>query len=130
MGCIFNNNLSNLTVSDLRLWVHLGCSEQEKYHAQCVSFDIDIVFSEAPQGTLSDDLKDAFCYAEATKLIKITIENKRYNLIEHLAADVHNILTTSLKKQMFNDATLSVTVIKLSPPVADIHGGVSFTYRS
>ena len=81
MGCIFNNNSSNLTVSDLRLWVHLGCSEQEKYHAQCVSFDIDIVFSEAPQGTISDDLKDAFCYAEATQLIKITVENKRYNLM-------------------------------------------------
>jgi dihydroneopterin aldolase len=130
VGCIFNNNSSNLTVSDLRLWVHLGCSEQEKHHAQCVSFDIGIVFSEAPQGTISDDLKDAFCYAEATQLIKITVENKRYNLIEHLAADVHNILTLSLKKQEFNNATLSVTVIKLSPPVADIHGGVSFTYRS
>ncbi|MDP4832209.1 MAG: dihydroneopterin aldolase [Rickettsiaceae bacterium] len=130
MRYTFNNNSSNLIISDLRLWVHLGCSEQEKHHAQCVSFDINIVFSAAPQGTISDNLKDAFCYAEATKLIKTTIENKRYNLIEHLAADIHAILAASLKQQKFNDTELSVTVIKLSPPVTDIHGGVSFTYSS
>ena len=110
--------------------MHLGCSEQEKYNAQCVSFNIDIEFSTTPQGAMSDDLKDAFCYAEATNLIKSTIENKNYNLIEHLATDVHNILTINLQNQKFYNTALSVTIIKLSPPVVDIHGGVSFTYRS
>jgi hypothetical protein len=50
-------------------------------------------------------------------------------LIEHLATDVHNILTISLQNQKFYNTALSVTIIKLSPPVVDIHGGVSFTYR-
>ncbi len=127
MGNIFNNNSSNITISDLRLWLHLGCSEQEKHHRQCVSFNININFSSFPKGAISDDIKDTFCYGGATKLIKKNIEDKKFNLIEHLAATVHNILKNSLKEQNFS-ADLSVTVVKLSPPVKDIHGGVSFTY--
>ena len=128
MRPIFNNNSSNITISDLRLWVHLGCSEQEKHYPQCVSFNININFSTNPKAAVSDNIKDAFCYANATRLIKKTIENKNYNLIEHLAFEVHTLLKDSLQKQNFN-ANLSVTIIKLSPPVADIHGGVSFTYQ-
>ena len=107
--------------------MHLGCSEQEKHHHQCVSFNISINFSANPKATISDDLEDTFCYGDATRLIKKTIQNKHYNLIEHLAAKVHNLLKDSLEKQNFN-ASLSVTINKLSPPVEDIHGGVSFTY--
>lgn len=127
MRYAFNDNLSNITISDLKLWVHLGCSEQEKHHPQCVSFDISINFTTPPKAIISDNIEDAFCYANATELIKKTIKNKRYNLIEHLAAETHKILNDSLKKQNF-DAQLLVTITKLSPPVADIHGGVSFTY--
>lgn len=124
----FNNSLSKLIISDLRLWVHLGCSQQERHHAQCVSFDICITFPENPKATASDDLNDGFCYAQATDLIKEAIESKSYNMIEHLATYVHNILHTSLKQKGFSDAYSSVTVVKLSPPVPNIHGGVSFTY--
>ena len=125
---IFSNNLSNLIISDLRVWVHLGCSIQERHHAQCVSFDICITFSKNPKATASDDLNDGFCYAKAIDLIKEAAGSKNYNMIEHLAAYVHNILNTSLEQKGFSDASLAVTVVKLSPPVPDIHGGVSFTY--
>lgn len=130
MRFIFNEsyNTWKLNISDLRLWVHLGCSEQEKHHPQCVSFNISITSSSNIKATYSDNLDDAFCYSKATKLIKKSISKKRYNLIERLACDVYDILWQILKDLEFTDSALSITVTKLSPPVRDIHGGVSFTY--
>lgn len=129
MGFVFIDNSCKLTISDLRLWVHLGCSEQEKYYPQCVAFNVSITFSKNLKALSSDNLYDGFCYAKATKLLKESLAKKRYNLIEYLASDVYNILQSSLKKLGFTDSSLSVTVTKLSPPVSDIHGGVSFTYN-
>lgn len=117
-----------LTILDLRIWLHLGCSEQERHQPQCVSFDISITFPKGLKGTSSDDINDSFCYGEATKLIKETISSKPYNLIEHVASDVHEVLLGSLREKGFPEASLLVKITKLSPPVLDIHGGVSFTY--
>ncbi|MEM6338374.1 MAG: dihydroneopterin aldolase [Pseudomonadota bacterium] len=130
MRFIFNEsyNTWKLNISDLRLWVHLGCSEQEKHHPQCVSFNVSITSSSNLKATYSDNLDDVFCYSKATKLIKKSISKKRYNLIERLACDVYDILWQILKDLEFTDSALSITVTKLSPPVRDIHGGVSFTY--
>ena len=108
--------------------MHLGYSEQERYQTQCVSFTIAINFAQNPKATLSDDLNDSFCYAEAISLVREHIKNKHYKLIEYLATEVHNILNSSLIQKKFKNTNLSVTVLKLSPPVPDIHGGVSFTY--
>ncbi len=127
---IFNEsyNTWKLNISDLKLWVHLGCSEQEKHHPQCVSFNVSITSSSKLKATYSDNLDDGFCYSKATKLIKELTSKKRYNLIERLACDVYDILWQRLKDLGFADSILSITVTKLSPPVRDIHGGVSFTY--
>ena len=122
------NNLIQLKISDFRLWLHLGCSDEEKHHVQCISFDISINFTRNPNAMLSDKLEDAICYSDATKLIKDNISSKRYNLIESLAFDVHRILADNFNKDEFKDISISVTVNKLSPPVPDIHGSVSFTY--
>ena len=131
MRFIFNesSNTWKLNISDLRLWVHLGCSEQEKHHPQCVSFNVSLISSNKLKATYSDNLDDGFCYSKATKLIKESISKKRYNLIERLACDVYDILWQSLKDLGFVGSALSITVTKLSPPVRDIHGGVSFTYN-
>lgn len=121
-----SNNSSNLTISDLKLWVHLGCSDQEKYHPQLVSFDILIDFFQNPQAVLSDKLEDSVCYANITNIIKETISNKKYNLIEYLAANTYDEI---IKHTGNKEISLTVTVKKLSPPVEDIHGYVSFTYK-
>ncbi|MDC0864991.1 dihydroneopterin aldolase [Rickettsiaceae bacterium] len=120
--------MSKLLISDLRLWVSLGCLEQEKCHTQCVSFDIGVTFIDPPKGTYSDHLEDSLCYAKIIDVAKDTADSKKYNLIEHLASSVHRAISASMKEKNLGDNTLSVKVTKLSPPVADLHGGVSFTY--
>lgn len=123
------DNSCILSISDFRLWVHLGVTDEEKFHHQCVSFKISITFSRDLKAISSDNLDDAFCYVKSTELLKEIVRKKRYNLIEHLAGDVYKTLKTSLDESGFVDSSLSVTVTKLSPPLRDIHGGVSFTYN-
>jgi len=123
----FENTKSHLQISDLRQWVHLGCTDQEKHLPQLVAFDVDIAFQKNPKAIHTDEIKDAFCYAEAADLIKKCIKSKPYNLIEYLAADVYEVIRGALDKQEYKAVEMSVTVHKLSPPVPDIHGAVSFT---
>jgi len=124
---IFENTMSNLQISDLRLWVHLGCTEQEKHLPQMVAFDVAIEFLKTPEAIYTDEIKDCFCYAEAVDIIKKCCKSKSYNLIEYLAADVYEVIRQALDKQNYKTVEMSVTLHKLSPPVPDIHGAVSFT---
>lgn len=117
-----------LTISDLRLWVHLGCSEQEKHHPQAVSIDIQVNFKEPPQAIHTDSLEDAFCYLKAAELIQASLKDKQFNLIEHLASTVYDTLYQGMLQQPKLNMDLVIIVKKLSPPVPGVHGGVSFTY--
>ena len=104
--------------------MHLGTSEQERYHKQCISFDVSISFEKPLAASSTDNIDDAFCYEYAANLIENHVQNKRYNLIEYLAADIHKILLNKSHDNVF----LSVKVTKFNLPIPSIHGGVSFTY--
>lgn len=121
-------SVSQLTISDLRVWVHLGCSEQEKYHPQAVSIDVQVNFLETPKAVASDNLSQTFCYLKASELIQTSLKNKPFNLIEYLAAYVYDLLAQHMLKESGLKATLVVVVKKLAPPVPGVYGGVTFTY--
>ena len=112
-----------LAISDLRLWLHLGCSEQEKFLPQPISLDIQIEFNSCPEGVQDDNLDGVICYAVLTKKIKEFCEIRRFNLIENVAASVHSIIS-----KVVVDAKITVKATKIKSPVESIHGGVSFTY--
>lgn len=119
---------SQLTISDLRVWVHLGCSEQEKHHPQPVSIDIQVNFKQHPEAIYTDSLEDAFCYLKASELIQAALKERQFNLIEYLAAFVHDTIYQAMIEGSQLRMDLVVTVKKLSPPVPGVHGGVSFVY--
>ncbi|MDE5056158.1 dihydroneopterin aldolase [Wolbachia endosymbiont of Drosophila bicornuta] len=74
----------NLLISDLRLWVHLGYSAEEKYHSQLVSVNIDFTFKSHHLGLTTDRLEDTICYLEVVQSIQSLVQSKQFNLIEHL----------------------------------------------
>jgi dihydroneopterin aldolase len=121
-------HVSELIISDLRLWVHLGCGEEEKYHVQPISVTIQILLPTPPVGIKTDVLADTFCYLQAVETIKAVIKKESFNLIEHLTGRIYAAVHQNLAKEGYTEATLTVTVNKMSPPVPDIHGGVSFRY--
>ncbi|WP_264704074.1 dihydroneopterin aldolase [Wolbachia endosymbiont (group A) of Volucella inflata] len=118
----------NLLISDLRLWVHLGYSAEEKYHSQLVSIDVDFIFKFPPLGLTTDQLKDTVCYLEIVQNIQSLVQNKQFNLIEHLTHDIYRIINDLLLQKKHIISSVRVTTYKVAPPVPNVHGGVFFTY--
>ncbi|WP_353278619.1 dihydroneopterin aldolase [Wolbachia endosymbiont (group B) of Longitarsus flavicornis] len=118
----------NLLISDLRLWVHLGCSAEEKSSPQLVSIDVDFTFKSPPLGLTTDQLKDTICYFEVVKNIQSLVQSKQFNLIEHLTHEIYRAINNLLLRKKHIISSVRVTTHKIAPPVPGVHGGVFFTY--
>ena len=128
-----NNNLSKndsseLSILDLRLLVHLGNSKEEQLNPQQVSMNIIFSFDIPPMATNSDDISDTICYSIITKLVQNIVEEKSFNLIEHLAASIYTILHKYLKDNKYENVGLRIVIHKISVPVQGLYGGASFSY--
>ena len=110
--------------------MHLGCGEEEKHHPQLVSITLEFTFYSPPLGIKTDQLADAICYAGIVECVQHLVQNKRFNLIEHLAGCIHDAICNLVAEDSIPLSLLKVTVCKLAPPVPGIHGGVSFTYSA
>ncbi|BET32976.1 MULTISPECIES: dihydroneopterin aldolase [Wolbachia] len=118
----------NLLISDLRLWVHLGCSAEEKSSPQLVSIDVDFTFKSPPSGLTTDQLKDTICYLEVVQNIQSLVQGKQFNLIEHLTHEIYRAINNLLLRKKHIISSVRVTTHKIAPPVPGVHGGVFFTY--
>ncbi len=118
----------NLLISDLRLWVHLGCSAEEKFYSQLVSVNIDFTFKSPPLGLTTDRLEDTICYLEVVQSIQSLVQSKQFNLIEHLTHDIYRAINNLLVQKKHIISSIRVTTHKVAPPVPGVHGGVLFTY--
>ncbi|WPY00154.1 Dihydroneopterin aldolase [Candidatus Trichorickettsia mobilis] len=121
-------NLPKLKITDLRLWVHLGCSAEERSNPQAVSISAHFVFPVAPKGAYTDLISDSICYRRAVELIKEAVEGKEFNLIEHLAVRVYDALFSYINEVGYNNLKIKVVATKISPPIPGLYGGVSFSY--
>lgn len=108
--------------------MRLGCTREEKHFPQCVSFHIELVFNTPPEGIITDQLEDTICYVNAVHGIRELCKTREFNLIEHLAGEVSQVIQNTLGPQKAQLSACHVTVTKMAPPVPDIHGGVSFSY--
>ena len=127
-GYIPLDKLFKLSVLDLRIWVHLGCSDQEKFNPQLVSLNIELYFKSLPEGAANDGLEDTVCYSDLVLNVKSFCQNRKFNLVENLTREIYKVVEESLKQHRSLVSFICVTGHKISPPVPDIHGGVTFTY--
>ncbi|WP_410542541.1 dihydroneopterin aldolase [Wolbachia endosymbiont of Tetranychus urticae] len=118
----------NLLISNLRLWVHLGCSAEEKFSPQLVSIDVDFTFKSPPSGLTTDQLKDTICSLEVVQNIQSLVQGKQFNLIEHLTHEIYRAINNLLLRKKHIISSVRVTTHKIAPPVPGVHGGVFFTY--
>ncbi|UIP92277.1 dihydroneopterin aldolase [Wolbachia endosymbiont of Anopheles demeilloni] len=118
----------NLLISDLRLWVHLGCSAEEKFSPQLVSIDVDFTFKSPPSGLTTDQFKDTICYLEVVQNIQSLVQGKQFNLIEHLTHEIYRAINNLLLRKKHIISSVKVTTHKTAPPIPGVHGGVFFTY--
>ena len=84
---------SCLTLHDFHFWVHLGDSEQERFHAQKVSATIKIAFADNPQAEQTDKLNDTVCYLKLSQALQDDVKKNQYELIEKLCRSFFNIVS-------------------------------------
>ena len=121
-------NSYKLLIADLRIWLHLGCSQEERFTPQLVSFNINLTFNSPPIATITNKLEDTVCYAGIVENIQALCQTKQFNLIEYLAAVIYKTIDQSLGDKKNNITLISVKISKMSPPIPGVHGWVTFSY--
>lgn len=94
-----------------------------------ISLDVDIHFKTCPAGADTDLLDDTVCYLTLVQLITDYCGSKSFNLIEHLAKSVYQVITSFLIPRKHILASITVELHKISPPVPNVHGGVKWKHH-
>ncbi len=118
-----------LAIQNLRLWVSLGCSPEERSSLQPVEIGIKMIFSKEPSGCKSDQLDDVICYQTVVDEVTKIIQGQSFHLIECLSRTVFDIAANYLHQKGQSEVVLEIAIAKTHHPVVNVHGPVTFTYR-
>lgn len=104
--------MDKIVLKNLEFHGKHGCFPEEKKYSQKFQIDGELYLS-LENASISDDLNLTVNYGEVFEIIRKQVEEKTYNLIEKLAAQILN--------DIFNYSTLiqeiNIKVIKPNPPV-------------
>lgn len=113
----------SLEVPAIRLDVRLGCQADERAVPQGVEIALRIRFADLPAACWTDDLADTVCYAELAAALREHCATREFRLVERLALELAGVVRARLPE----GARLTLTAVKLAPPVAELVRGVRFT---
>jgi FolB domain-containing protein len=114
---------SRIILRGLECAVLLGWPATERSQTQTVVIDINIFYSQAIKGCVTDNLADTYCYDDLTQTLVKKIGQREFRLLEHFTYEVYQILKQIIK----HDASISVRV-KKNPPIPNLTGGIFFYY--
>ena len=112
-----------LEVPAIRLQVRLGCEAAERAVPQAVEIELRVRFADLPAACWTDELADTVCYAELASLLRAHCAGREFRLVERLALELSGLMRACLP----DGARLTLTVVKLAPPVPELVRGVRFT---
>jgi dihydroneopterin aldolase len=105
-----------LKMTKMQFYGHHGVSDQEREKGGNYEVDCEIE-TDISRCATSDDIKDAIDYSAVYDIIRINMENKRYNLMETLAEN----LKEKIRSKTGVDKVL-LRVRKMEPPVGGAMG--------
>lgn len=114
--------LNALVLDELVLWLHLGCTVEERAMTQEVRVSVEFRFHETPAGATSDRLEDTVCYARVSSAIQEHCGAKHFNLIERIGREVYEVA----RAVSGPGVDIGVSIHKVRPPVQAIRGGTRF----
>ena len=98
-----------IKINEIQLFGYHGLYQEEKENGQnfIISLLIDIDYKDK-----SDKIENTLDYADIIDKVKNIFSEKRYNLIESLAAEISENLMTNQKIK-----SLDISIKKESPPI-------------
>lgn len=115
-----------LTIDDLELWVHLGCSDGERATPQPVLLSLALRFDAPPRACESDELVDTICYAELSDVARTVTSAREFNTVESMAWEI----ARSLRERLPGSVRLTLRLAKPRAPVPGLRGGVAFAIEA
>ncbi|MDJ1305525.1 MAG: dihydroneopterin aldolase [Candidatus Midichloria sp.] len=113
-----------LSINKLPVLLSIGAFDFERVAKQEVLLDIKVKSKERPRGCISDQLPDTKCYKELIEQILLFATTKHFNLIEHFAYEIMQLL-----KAKFLAESIIIEVTKF-PIIANQKQNVSFRIQS
>ncbi len=114
---------SGISLHEIELNVLLGWPQQERAQSQNVLVDIHIHFKTPPQGCITDNLDETYCYDKLITTLKEKLAKREFHLIEHLGHEIYQII-----KSYITAETCITTRVTKHPKIENLKGGVSFFY--
>ena len=106
--------MDRVTLKNLRIYTHIGCTAEERRVGQHLEVDIEFRMDLREAGT-SDRIDASIDYAEAAKLVRETVGGIEANLLETVAERAAAALLTLGAPEVL------VRVRKPSPPNPGAH---------
>ena len=111
-----------LSINNLSLLAHLGCSAKERRAPQEVMFSIEMEFPIAPTGEKTDRLEDTLCYETVCETLRNLVKDQPFHLIEKMARECLSVL-----QKKYPSMGIRLTLHKKVPPIKGLEGGVKYT---
>ncbi len=106
--------MNQIIIKNLKIFAYHGVHTFEKKVGQ--NFYIDILVNiNKLSGFVTDKLDDTISYSKIVKVIRNTVTNKKYNLIEKLA----EVICENLFLNFDNIYSLEITVKKPDAPIKE-----------
>lgn len=113
------------TINRLRLPARLGCHAPERSVKQPVEVTIRLYFASEP-AFVSDDNARFIDYDALCGLVKDTVKQNEFQLIEYMAGVLFRQLRGYIDALPFGDVRIWLSLTKCEAPVESLEGGASF----
>lgn len=115
-----------LELEALEVEAYIGCYSEEQTKKQKINISWKIYFDKEPKACNTDNLSDSICYNVISSKIKEMTLSKHWNLIEHLAKNIYELIKLEIKNSGC-EAKILVTIDKF-PNIEGLKGKTSFLY--
>jgi dihydroneopterin aldolase len=112
-----------LQVCRYRLWLCIGCTEEERAKPQPIDVDVSIRLNNPPTGAQTDNLEDTFCYQRLLEGLKDMAQSTTFHLLERLATVLVEYIDQYLGVKGYR-GFVAIGVTKVCPPIPSVLGGI------
>lgn len=115
-----------LSIEDLEMWVHLGCSAGERATPQPVLLSVALRFGAPPRACETDELDDTICYAELSEVARGISASRDFKTVESMAWEI----ARGFRDRLPGSVRMTLRLAKPRAPVEGLRGGVAFTLEA
>lgn len=103
---VFMKITTALEINGIELYAYLGATGSERHLQQRILVDLNLTFPSLIKACQTDELDHTICYKTLRDHLQKEIEDKEFNLIEHLGWFLTDIILTTHPEVTINQLAL------------------------